>query len=82
MRIPKRYGESQIAKCPFCQAQSTTMNSQGIPVCPKHQAQNLDSLKCACGSFVDIKKGKFGPFCTCFKCGAVNLRKILDVNGL
>ncbi|RJQ18960.1 hypothetical protein C4580_06120 [Candidatus Woesearchaeota archaeon] len=82
MRIPKRYGESQVAKCLFCEMQATTTNGQAVPVCKNHAARELPALKCACGSFVDIRKGKFGPFCTCFNCGAVNLRKILEVNGL
>ena len=80
MRIPKVYGQSQIAKCPFCGAMSTTVNSQKIPTCLKHKEKSLDNLKCACGGYLDLKHGKFGPFFTCFKCGIVNMRKALDVN--
>jgi len=80
MRIPKRYGQSQIAKCPFCGMMSTTVNSQKIPTCVKHKESSLDNLKCACGGYLDLKHGKFGPFFTCFKCGIVNMRKALDVN--
>ena len=80
MRIPKRYGQSQIAKCPFCGMMSTTVNSQKIPTCIKHKESSLDNLKCACGGYLDLKHGKFGPFFTCFKCGIVNMRKALDVN--
>lgn len=80
MRIPKRYGQSQIAKCPFCGMMSTTVNSQKIPTCLKHKESSLDNMKCACGGYLDLKHGKFGPFFTCFKCGIVNMRKALDVN--
>lgn len=80
MRIPKKYGQSQIAKCPFCGMMSTTVNSQKIPTCIKHKESSLDNLKCACGGYLDLKHGKFGPFFTCFKCGIVNMRKALDVN--
>jgi len=80
MRIPKKYGQSQIAKCPFCGMMSTTVNAQKIPTCVKHKESSLDNLKCACGGYLDLKHGKFGPFFTCFKCGIVNMRKALDVN--
>lgn len=80
MRIPKRYGQGQIAKCPFCGMMSTTVNAQKIPTCVKHKESSLDNMKCACGGYLDLKHGKFGPFFTCFKCGIVNMRKALDVN--
>lgn len=80
MRIPKKYGQSQIAKCPFCGMMSTTVNAQKIPTCVKHKESSLDNMKCACGGYLDLKHGKFGPFFTCFKCGIVNMRKALDVN--
>lgn len=59
---------------------STTVNAQKIPTCVKHKESSLDNLKCACGGYLDLKHGKFGPFFTCFKCGIVNMRKALDVN--
>jgi len=82
MRIPKRYGESKIEKCPFCGIQSTTSNSQGVPVCRDHKDQLLPDMKCVCGEYLDMKKGKFGVFFTCFHCGAINLRKALDMNNI
>jgi len=81
MRIPKKYGQSQIVKCPFCGQQSTTTNKQKVPVCPKHTGATLDNLKCACGSYLDLKHGKWGPFFLCMGCGPINMRKALDVNG-
>ena len=80
IHIPKRYGQSQITGCPFCGQQSTTTNSQKIPVCVKHKERELQNLKCMCGSYLDLQHGKFGPFFTCWKCGSVNMRKALELN--
>ena len=82
MRLPKRYGQSQIAKCPFCGQQATTTNGQKVPVCVKHKDSQLQNLKCACGSYLDMKTGKWGPFFICINCGPINMRKALDVNRL
>ena len=80
MHIPKRYGQSKIDKCPFCQKQSTTLNNQGVPVCASHKEELLDDLKCVCGSILDILHGKFGVFFSCMKCGNMNLRKVMEIN--
>ena len=82
MRIPKRYGQSRIDKCPFCQKQSTTLNKQGVPVCASHKEEMLDDLKCVCGSTLDMLKGKFGVFFSCMKCGNMNLRKVMEINAI
>src|SRR3989338_3313639 len=80
MHLRKRYGESRVDSCPFCGKQGVSKNSQGVPVCLKHKDEILSELKCACGSYVDIKSGKWGAYVSCFKCGNVNLRKILELN--
>jgi hypothetical protein len=80
MYIPKRYGQSKVDSCPFCTKQATVQNKQGIPVCQSHKDQNLDNLKCICGSFLEVKSGKFGPYFYCFKCGNINFRKALEFN--
>ena len=82
MFIPKRYGESKIDKCPFCGEQSITLNPQKIPVCLKHKMRRLEAMKCICAGFLDIRQGKFGAFFTCPACGAMNLRKALEINRL
>jgi topoisomerase IA-like protein len=66
MYIPKRYGESK--------------NSQGVPVCKTHVDKLLGDMKCACGEYLDLKTGKFGPYFTCMNCGNINMRKALDMN--
>jgi len=80
MYIPKRYGESKIAKCPFCDKQSVTTNSQGFPVCVKHKDAVMNDLKCVCGSTLEVKTGKYGIFFTCITCGAMNARKVMELN--
>ena len=80
MRLPKRYGASKIDRCPFCDKQAVTSNPQGIPVCSDHKSEDLNDLKCACGDWLDLKKGKYGIFFNCMNCGSVSLSKALDMN--
>ena len=82
MHIPKRYGQSKIDKCPFCQKHATTLNKQGVPVCASHKEELIDDLKCVCGSTLDMLQGKFGVFFSCMKCGNMNLRKVLEFNAV
>lgn len=79
MRIPKRYGQSKILNCPFCDKTAVCENSQGIPVCSKHKNQELD-IKCACGSWLEIRKGKWGPYFHCINCGNINFKKALEMS--
>jgi len=80
MRIPKRYGQSRVDSCPFCGNRGITSNSQGIPVCLEHKKTLLPDRKCLCGEWLDLKKGKFGPFFTCMKCGCISFNKGLEMN--
>ena len=80
MRIPKRYGQSKINKCPFCGVQATFQNQQGVPVCRKHKDFSLDDLKCICGESLELCSGKFGPYFRCENCGNINFRKGLEMN--
>ena len=80
MRIPKRYGQSHIDRCPFCDRQAVVRNVQKIPVCSEHKARKLESLRCACGSYLDLQDGRFGPFFTCIKCGAISFSRALEIN--
>ena len=80
MFIPKKYGQSKVDKCPFCQKHATAMNKQSIPVCSSHKEQFLDDLKCVCGSILEMLHSKFGVFFSCYKCGNMNLRKAMEFN--
>lgn len=80
MFIPKKYGQSKVDKCPFCQKQATAINSQKVPVCQLHKEEMLDNLRCACGSPLETLHGKFGVFFSCMKCGSMNMKKVLEFN--
>ncbi|MBD3313096.1 hypothetical protein GF345_01505 [Candidatus Woesearchaeota archaeon] len=80
MRIPKKYGQSKINKCPFCGVQATFQNPQGLPVCRKHKEFSLDDLRCVCGESLEPCSGKFGPYFRCENCGNINFRKGLEFN--
>ncbi|MBD3248731.1 hypothetical protein GF336_01680 [Candidatus Woesearchaeota archaeon] len=79
MRIPKRYGQSKENVCPFCGKNAVTENKQGIPVCMKHKEKFIDA-KCMCGNWLDVRKGKFGPYFFCIRCGNINFRKGMEMN--
>ncbi len=80
MYIPKKYGQSRVDKCPFCGQQATAYNAQKVPTCLKHKDSGLGEMKCSCGSWLEMKSGKFGIFFTCLKCGNMNLKKVLEIN--
>ncbi len=82
MYIPKRYGESKTNKCPFCEKDAFSQNKQKIPTCKDHKDVQLQEVKCVCGSWLDMKEGKYGVFFTCINCGALNLRKVLEMNNI
>jgi hypothetical protein len=79
MYIPKRYGQSKVNNCPFCDRQATTQNKQGVPVCIKHKSEYLD-LKCLCGEWLDIRSGKWGPYGVCIRCGNISWSKAMEAN--
>jgi hypothetical protein len=80
MHIPKKYGQSRIEPCPFCQKAATAKNRQDIPVCGAHQAMILPDMKCACGSYLELRSGKFGSYFHCRECGNISMRKALSMN--
>jgi len=80
MYIPKRYGQSKVDRCPFCEKQAVTQNSQKVPVCLAHVARPLPSMRCMCGDVLDMLHGKYGVFFSCIKHGNMNLRKALEIN--
>jgi hypothetical protein len=80
MYIPKKYGHSKTDLCPFCERNATTNNSQGIPVCQKHKDKDIKSIRCACGSYLEIKTGKYGAYFSCMNCGNINFKKAMEMN--
>ena len=80
MYIPKKYGQSRVDKCPFCNKQATSTNNNGVPVCRQHKTSQMRELKCLCGSSLEQRTGKWGPFFTCYRCGNINMKKALEIN--
>lgn len=80
MYIPKRYDQSKTYKCPFCDKEAIFQNKQKIPTCKEHKDRQLEDIKCICGSALDMREGKYGIFFTCINCGALNLKKVLEIN--
>lgn len=81
MHLPKRYGQSSVAACPFCGGQSYAKNKQNVPTCTKHKDLALPDLKCVCGKWLDQRESKFGVFYTCMSCGPVSFSKMMETNG-
>jgi len=79
MYIPKRYGQSKIERCPFCDKQAISTNSQGIPTCTNHKGKKIN-LRCACGRHLEPMSGKFGAYFYCMHCGNINFRKAMEMN--
>jgi len=80
MRYRKTYGQSKVDKCIFCGKQSTTTNPQDIPVCIAHKNSEMGEMKCACGDYLDLMHGKYGPFFKCERCGIINMKKAFALN--
>ena len=80
MHIPKKYGQSKVDSCPFCNKQSTTQNSQGVPVCSAHKTAIMNDMKCVCGDYADLMTGKYGFYFRCINCGNLNKNKVLERN--
>jgi len=79
MKFPKRYGQSLSEHCPFCDKSATTRGPEGVSVCPEHKNNKLPEMKCVCGSYLDLKKGKHGVFFSCLNCGIVSLKKSIRI---
>jgi hypothetical protein len=82
MYIPKRYGQSKIENCTFCDKRGLLKNTQGLIVCSDHRNKVMDDLKCACGNFLELRQGKFGPFYTCMNCGIISIKKAQEMQGM
>lgn len=78
--MQKRFDGGKTDSCPFCGSSAYTKNSDGVPVCTTHKNSSFGNMKCVCGSFLDLREGKWGPFFLCEKCGPVNMRKAIELN--
>ncbi len=77
----KVYGETKAGVCVFCGNSAIKQNKINLPVCKEHETEDgSPALKCICGEWVDVLVGKYGPYARCYRCGNVNLNKILELN--
>ena len=76
----KQYGDSKTEYCPFCGSTALTKNEQGVVVCLKHKNSSLQDMKCVCGTWLNIRPGKWGAYALCESCGPMNLKKAYEMN--
>jgi len=77
MYVRKVYGQSKLEVCPFCNKRALAKNQQGVPVCSEHKENLIPDQKCACGNYLELRSGKWGPYFNCLNCGNINFKKIM-----
>ena len=78
-KAKKVYGQSKVTRCPFCDKLATAKSEDGLDVCPQHIKSKLDEIKCTCGSWLEHRVGKFGPYFNCINCGNFNYNKAMEI---
>jgi hypothetical protein len=81
-KAKKVYGQSKVSRCPFCDKLATRKSEQGLDVCPQHVKGVLEEIKCVCGSWLEVRDGKFGPYFNCMNCGNMNYAKGMEMKAL
>ncbi len=81
-KAKKTYGEYKEVPCPFCGKRATHKNSQDVEVCPQHTQSVMEEIRCICGSWLEQRSGKFGPYFNCIKCGNINFTKGMELKDL
>ena len=81
-KAKKVYGQSKVSRCPFCDKLATRKSEQGLDVCPQHVKGVLEEIKCVCGSWLEVRDGKFGPYFNCMNCGNLNYNKVMEIKAI
>ena len=81
-KAKKQYGNYREANCPFCGKIATQKNTQGLEVCRLHTKELMEEIRCSCGSWLESRSGKFGPYFHCLKCGNVPYKKGMELKGM
>ena len=81
-KAKKVYGQYKQLTCPFCSRNATQKNEQGLDVCHLHTKNVLEEFKCTCGSWLEVRSGKFGPYFNCINCGNMNFRKGMEIKSI
>ena len=80
---PKKvYGEYTNTGCHWCGKTATAENEQGLSTCSDHQQKRMEDVKCACGSWLELKAGKYGSYFNCLNCGNMNYEKGMKMKEL
>jgi hypothetical protein len=56
-----------------------SISVQNVPVCKNHVDAKLPEIKCACGSWTELREGKWGPFFLCLSCGPISFSKGMEM---
>jgi hypothetical protein len=75
----KVYGQSKQDSCAFCGDSARVENSQGFLTCNGCKEKVMGDIKCMCGNYLEVKKSKWGAFFTCTSCGAISLKKAMEL---
>ncbi len=81
-KVKKSYGEYKTPTCPFCSRIATHKTEQGLEVCHLHTKSVFEEIKCTCGSWLEQRSGKFGPYFNCIHCGNINLNKAMEIKAI
>jgi hypothetical protein len=81
-KAKKVYGQSKEVNCPFCGRLATQKNETGIEVCSTHTKSVLEEIKCTCGSWLEQRDGKFGPYFNCLNCGNFNYKRGMEMKAI
>src|SRR3989338_2540154 len=78
----KIYGQLKLNNCAFCGKTATQKTEAGLEVCYQHTKEELPAIKCTCGSWLEQRSGKFGPYFNCLRCGNINFKKAMEIKGI
>jgi len=81
-KAKKVYGNYKKLNCPFCDRTATQKNGQGLDVCHLHTKEMLPEFKCTCGSWVEVRSSKYGPYFKCENCGNLNYKRGMEIKAL
>lgn len=81
-KAKKSYGNYKTITCPFCTRIATQKNEQGLEVCHLHTKNNLEEIRCTCGSWLEQRNGKFGAYFNCLNCGNFNFQKGMEIKAI
>src|SRR3989344_2288222 len=81
-RAKKVYCQRKQDSCAFCGSIATQTTEAGVLFCRHHREAKLDEIKCTCGSWLEQKSGKFGPYFRCTNCGNIGFNKAMEMKAL